>query len=68
MPVHICKLRAREVETRRPEGQDYPLFKCIMKYTRHDIKKKRPPGIVAHAFNPSTWEAQAGGFLSSRPA
>jgi hypothetical protein len=23
---------------------------------------------VAHAFNPSTWEAEAGGFLSSRPA
>jgi hypothetical protein len=26
------------------------------------------PGMVAHAFNPSTWEAEAGGFLSSRPA
>jgi hypothetical protein len=26
------------------------------------------PGIVAHAFNPSTWEAEAGGFLSLRPA
>jgi hypothetical protein len=27
-------------------------------------------GMVAHAFNPSTWEAkaEAGGFLSSRPA
>jgi hypothetical protein len=23
---------------------------------------------VVHAFNPSTWEAEAGGFLSSRPA
>jgi hypothetical protein len=23
---------------------------------------------VAHAFNPSTWEAEAGGFLSSRLA
>jgi hypothetical protein len=23
---------------------------------------------VAHAFNPSTWEAEAGRFLSSRPA
>jgi hypothetical protein len=21
------------------------------------------PGVVAHAFNPSTWEAEAGGFL-----
>ena len=24
--------------------------------------------MVAHALNPSTWEAEAGGFLSSRPA
>jgi hypothetical protein len=24
--------------------------------------------VVAHAFSPSTWEAEAGGFLSSRPA
>jgi major histocompatibility complex class I len=24
--------------------------------------------VVAHAFNPSTWEAEAGGFLSSKPA
>jgi hypothetical protein len=23
---------------------------------------------LAHIFNPSTWEAEAGGFLSSRPA
>jgi hypothetical protein len=23
---------------------------------------------VAHAFNPSSWEAEAGRFLSSRPA
>jgi hypothetical protein len=26
------------------------------------------PGVVVHAFNPSTWEAEAGGFLSSRIA
>jgi hypothetical protein len=24
--------------------------------------------VVAHAFNPTTWEAEAGRFLSSRPA
>jgi hypothetical protein len=24
--------------------------------------------VVAHAFNPSTWEAEAGGFLSLSPA
>jgi hypothetical protein len=26
------------------------------------------PGVVVHAFNTSTLEAEAGGFLSSRPA
>jgi hypothetical protein len=30
--------------------------------------KKITVYVVAHAFNPSTWEAEAGGFLSSRPA
>jgi major histocompatibility complex class I len=32
------------------------------------MKIETKPGVVAHAFNPSTWEAEAGGFLSSRPA
>jgi hypothetical protein len=32
------------------------------------VKKQVEPGVVAHAFNPSTWEAEAGGFLSSSPA
>jgi hypothetical protein len=30
--------------------------------------KKKKPGMVAYTFNPSTGEAEAGGFLSSRPA
>jgi hypothetical protein len=32
------------------------------------IRKQAEPGVVAHTFNPSTWEAEAGGFLSWRPA
>jgi hypothetical protein len=31
-------------------------------------KNKVSRAVVAHTFNPSTWEAEAGGFLSSRPA
>jgi hypothetical protein len=32
------------------------------------MRKALTPGVLVHAFNPSTWEAEAGGFLSSRPA
>jgi hypothetical protein len=28
---------------------------------------RRSWAVVAHAFNPNTWEPEAGGFLSSRP-
>jgi hypothetical protein len=31
-------------------------------------KQFRSRAVVVHAFNPSTWEAEAGRFLSSRPA
>ena len=33
-----------------------------------DRKDGSEPGMVAHVFNPSTREAEAGGFLISRPA
>jgi hypothetical protein len=36
--------------------------------TGQNKKVLEKPGVVVHAFNPSTWEAEAGGFLSSRPA
>jgi hypothetical protein len=32
------------------------------------LKKQQRQAVVAHAFNPSTWEADAGRFLSLRPA
>jgi hypothetical protein len=39
--------------------------------TQQDPVSKRKQGsraVVAHTFNPSTWEAEAGGSLSSKPA
>jgi hypothetical protein len=33
-----------------------------------DSKTETKLGVVGHAFNTRTWEAEAGGFLSLRPA
>jgi hypothetical protein len=40
------------------------------KYTKWLLVKIQTSELdmVVHAFNPSTWEAEAGGFLSLRPA
>jgi major histocompatibility complex class I len=40
----------------------------IMMYFGKAIRILFMPGVVVHVFNPSTWEAEAGGFLSLRPA
>jgi hypothetical protein len=34
---------------------------------RHTHKEIQSTGVVAHTFDPSTWEAEADEFLSSRP-
>jgi hypothetical protein len=34
----------------------------------NNLSKQPSRAVATHAFNPSTWEAEAGGFLSSRPA
>jgi hypothetical protein len=41
-------------------GKGYP----VLKKQKHLKIKTGAPGMVAHAFNPSTWEAEAGEFLS----
>jgi hypothetical protein len=46
------------------------LFCCFVLLCFVLFFKKKNVGraVVAHAFNPSIWEAEAGGFLSLRPA
>jgi hypothetical protein len=48
----------------------YSMFKVSLGYIERLCFKKlsKQPGVVAQAFNSSTWEAEAGGFLSLRPA
>jgi hypothetical protein len=41
---------------------------CILSPRLLCLKQNLSRALVAHAFDPSTWEAEAGGFLSSRPA
>jgi hypothetical protein len=47
-------------------------IKCKKNFYDRRLNKLRTggfePGVVAHAFNPKTREAESGGFLSSRPA
>jgi hypothetical protein len=45
----------------------------VLRYSLREITNsshndKKYPAVVAHSFNPSIWEAEAGRFLSSRPA
>jgi hypothetical protein len=41
---------------------------CSLELEKKFLNFTNKPGVVAHAFNSSTREAEAGGFLSSRPA
>jgi hypothetical protein len=41
---------------------------CLCVLWCMSVRATLRPGVLMHAFNPSTWEAEAGGFLSSGPA
>jgi hypothetical protein len=51
-----------------PHTQLPPPFPKLPEFLGHIKKEVKKPGVVAHTFNPRTQEAEAGGFLSSRPA
>jgi hypothetical protein len=40
----------------------------IKKVSLKKKEEEEEPGMLAHTFNPSTWETETGRFLSSRPA
>jgi hypothetical protein len=40
----------------------------VLRWDSGTYKSEDGWAVVLHAFNPSIWEAEAGGFLSSRPA
>jgi hypothetical protein len=50
---------------RRQRQADFYDFEASLVNTEFQARSQAE---VAHAFNPSTWEAEAGRFLSSRPA
>jgi hypothetical protein len=55
----------------RAVGCSYPLSHLSSPayfFLSHYLQKHGVLGMVAHTFNPSTREAEAGGFLSLRPA
>jgi hypothetical protein len=75
MESHSSNISTQETETRRlvqGHPQLHSKFKTSLSYKQILKKKKKKKkkwgrAVVAHVFNPSTWEAESGGFLSSRP-
>jgi hypothetical protein len=63
-PARSIQVLAAAVSSRQS------LILSIYFLERKKEKKEKSQAVVAHAFNPnpSTWEAEAGRFLSSRPA
>jgi hypothetical protein len=77
--VSACIKKEKKTEGRKGEGgrKGGTKMRSVSNHTASKQQQNREedgkggknkPGVVAHAFNPSTWEAEAGRFLSSRPA
>jgi hypothetical protein len=64
--IYICNL----VDGTEPQKRLYFFSLNFLYFLREKFFIKELPhrAVVAHAISPSTWEAEAGGFLSSRPA
>jgi hypothetical protein len=63
--IHNAAISQYSIE----HNNQFPMTQSILPQEKCVINKmKFQLGVVVHAFNPSTREAEAGGFLSSRPA
>ena len=66
---HSLVIPAQGRQSQADAGGGTPASKPNLLCTLQTNKKPYlKPGMVAHTFNLSTWEAESGGFLSSRPA
>ena len=65
--IDACSSGSLEVKlSQLGNNPDFTFPKGNMKLA--SLESPAGPGVVAHTFNPSTPEAEAGGFLSSRSA
>jgi hypothetical protein len=62
--MDLCEFEASPIYIVRPR---FNLTQPNPTQPTKNTKKKAMLGVVAHTFNISTGEAEAGGFLSSRP-
>jgi hypothetical protein len=49
-------------------NSSFPKLFSVMVFYSQQYKAKLSLAVVVHAFNPNIWEAEAGRFLSLRPA
>jgi hypothetical protein len=68
--VYKPKLDARDknVANINNNNNNNNFLKRMLQTEKCPSEEPRSRVVVAQAFNPSTWEAEAGGFLSSRTA
>jgi hypothetical protein len=64
--VQIYTTKSANKKYFKKEKEFKPPKDTVYIFTTH-IEVEARLSVVVHAFNPSTWEAEAGGFLSSRP-
>jgi hypothetical protein len=60
--------KSKNNRRKRNPGQSFRKYFHKIAEEKFSNLKKKSRAVVAHAFNPSTWEAETGKFLSSIPA